>query len=175
MAPKKRPGIRVDESFVADHPEADPSRTELVLNVLNAGQLMMGRLEELLRTHGLSASTFTLLQIVAGDPEPVTPSQIAARSPVPVTTPTVTGLIDTCERKGWVERRRHPTDRRKVIVDITPAGKRLLSVVEPQVIDGEQRWTSTTTAANRRRLTDELGALAAHLRSPDAGPPRTTR
>jgi DNA-binding MarR family transcriptional regulator len=168
MAPKQRPGIRVDDTFIANHPEADPSRTELVLNVLNAGQLMMARLEELLRPHGLSPSTFTLLQIVAGDPEPVTPSQIAARAPVPVTTPTVTGLVDTCQRKGWVTRRPHPTDRRKVIVDITPSGRRLLAKIEPEVLAAEVRWTSATTATARRRLTDGLGELAAHLRSPAA-------
>jgi DNA-binding MarR family transcriptional regulator len=170
MASSKRAGIRVSEDFVAAHPEADPAATELVLNVLNAGQLMMNRLEEVLRPFGLSSSTFTLLQIVAGDPDPVSPSQIASRAPVPVTTATVTGLIDTCEKRGWVQRRRHPTDRRMVIVDITDAGTDLLARVLPVVIEGEHRWTATTAPAARQRLTNALGELADHLRSPAAAP-----
>lgn len=170
MAPKKRPGVRVSHEFVATHPAVDPTVTELVINVLVTGQVLMNRLEELLRPYGLSASTFTLLQIVAGDPEPVTPSQIASRVNVPVTTATVTGLIDTCERKGWVTRRRHPTDRRMVIVDITPAGRELLHEVEPMVSAAELRWTRPTTRTARQRLTTALGELADHLRSSDADP-----
>jgi len=166
MGTNKRAGIRVSDSFVASRPDVDPTVTELVLNVLTAGQLLMNRLEETLRPFRLSSSTFTLLQIVAGDTDPVTPSQIAARAPVPVTTATVTGLIDTCEKHGWVERRRHPTDRRMVIVDITAAGRTLLADVVPVVLAAERRWTATTTPAGRRRLTNGLGELVEHLRSP---------
>lgn len=168
MATNERSGMRVSDSFTRANPGTDPTVTELVLNVLTAGQLMANRLEETLRPFRLSSSTFTLLQIVAGDPDPVTPSQIAARAPVPVTTATVTGLIDTCEKRGWVERRRHPTDRRMVIVDITDAGRALLAEVVPAVLEGERRWTAPTTPAGRRRLTDALGELVEHLRSPES-------
>jgi DNA-binding MarR family transcriptional regulator len=170
MAPKQQPGVRVSEQFSAENPDADPSATELVLNVLATGQILMNRVEELLRPFGLSSGTFTLLQIVAGDPEAVTPSQIAGRANPPVTTATVTGLLDTCERKGWVQRRRHPSDRRSVLVDLTPEGAALLRRVVPAITGAEHRWTATTTAAQRRRLTTALGQLAEHLSSPAADP-----
>jgi len=170
MASKQRAGIRVSEEYVEGNPQADPSATELVINVLVAGQLMANRLDEVLRPHGLSSSTFTLLQIVAGDLDPVTPSQIASRTPVPVTTATVTGLLDTCERKGWVVRERHPTDRRMVIVRITDEGRSVLAAAGQEVIAGERRWAASTPPAARERLIDALGALADHLRSPAAAP-----
>lgn len=170
MASKKRPGVRVSEQFIAGNPDADPSATELVLNVLATGQIMMNRVEELLRPFGLSSGTFTLLQIVAGDPEPVTPSQIAARANPPVTTATVTGLLDTCERKGWVQRRRHPSDRRSVLVYLTSDGEELLRRVVPAITAAEHRWTAATTPARRRSLATGLGELAEHLLSPAADP-----
>ena len=36
------------------------------------------------------------------------------------------GLIDELEARGWVERRRHPVDRRANALHLTSAGKRLL-------------------------------------------------
>jgi DNA-binding MarR family transcriptional regulator len=37
---------------------------------------------------------------------------------------TITGLIDSLEADGWVERRAHPTDRRATIVALTPAAEK---------------------------------------------------
>ena len=37
---------------------------------------------------------------------------------------TLTSLADRLERDGYLERRRHPTDRRTVVLALTPAGKR---------------------------------------------------
>jgi DNA-binding MarR family transcriptional regulator len=41
-----------------------------------------------------------------------------------------TGLIDRIEERGFVERVRVPTDRRVVLVSITPAGRQMLEEVE---------------------------------------------
>ena len=170
MAPNKA-GIRVSDSYVSGNPDADPTATELVINTIVTGQWMMHRMDELLRPHGLSSGSFGLLQIVAGDPDPLTPSQIVARAPIPLTSATVTGLLDTCERRAWIQRERHPTDRRKVIIVMTPAGRDLLDTVNPLVIEAEKRWSAGTTKAARRQLTDGLGQLGDHLRSPEAGLP----
>jgi DNA-binding MarR family transcriptional regulator len=48
------------------------------------------------------------------------------------------GLVDELEKRGLVERRRHPTDRRAYAVHLLPAGHDLLARTEPIVreIDG---------------------------------------
>jgi DNA-binding MarR family transcriptional regulator len=38
-----------------------------------------------------------------------------------ITTGAVTGLIDRLERAGWVQRTRHETDRRQVLIELAPA------------------------------------------------------
>src|SRR4051812_45167921 len=133
MAPNKS-GVRVSQSYIQGNPDADPTATELVINTITTGQWMAHRMDELLRPLGLSMGTFGLLQIVAGDPEPLTPSQVVARSPIPLTSATVTGLLDTSERRGWIRRERHPTDRRKVTIVVTPAGHDVLGSANQMVM-----------------------------------------
>lgn len=41
--------------------------------------------------------------------------------------PTVTGIVTRLERRGLVERRRSSSDRRRVIVTVTPAGREMLA------------------------------------------------
>jgi DNA-binding MarR family transcriptional regulator len=170
MAPStaRKPGIRVSRDYVAENPGADPTATELVINAIAVGQWLSHRLDEILRPHGITSGSFAVLQIVAGDPEPVTPSQIVSRAIVPVTSATVTGLLDTLERRGLVERQRHPTDRRKVMVILTDDGRALLDAVNPLVVEGEKRWTAALTKAERRTTTDALGKLGEHLLAADA-------
>jgi DNA-binding MarR family transcriptional regulator len=45
---------------------------------------------------------------------------------------TMTGIIDTLEREGQIERVSDPTDRRKVIVRITRAGRELMEKFLPK-------------------------------------------
>lgn len=60
---------------------------------------------------------------------------LAAEGPVPagriaeamgITSGAVTGLVDRLERAGWVERARHETDRRQVVVGLAPARRELI-------------------------------------------------
>jgi DNA-binding MarR family transcriptional regulator len=46
-------------------------------------------------------------------------------------TQSITGLIDRLESRGWIERQRTLADRRKVVLDLTDEGRRLLRVFMP--------------------------------------------
>ena len=61
---------------------------------------------------GLSVSAFQTLAILDGAGEPLPGHVIAER--LLVTSASMTSLLDTLERRGHVERRPHPSDRRKV-------------------------------------------------------------
>ncbi len=63
--------------------------------------------------------------------------------------PTVTSMLDTLERAGWIERRRDPEDGKRVLVDITDAGRRKLASVP------EHLWRS-----GRTRFDPEAGLTA---------------
>jgi DNA-binding MarR family transcriptional regulator len=81
---------------------------------------------------GLSASDgqfMTMLQFQG----PMTPGQLARLTGL--STGTVTGVIDRLERAGYVERTRHDSDRRKVIVSLNNdrIERELRPLYEPQV------------------------------------------
>lgn len=49
---------------------------------------------------------------------------VAIRQSLRLTPSTLTSLADRLERDGYIERRRHPTDRRTVVLALTPLGER---------------------------------------------------
>lgn len=63
---------------------------------------------------------------------------------------TMTGLVDRLVRLGFVERRSRPTDRRVVLVQLTPQGTEMLAYIE------NQRATQLNV------VLESLGELQAH-------------
>ncbi len=47
----------------------------------------------------------------------------------------ITMVIDNLEKRKFVERKRGVTDRRIIVVDLTPSGKKLMGKVLPQKVD----------------------------------------
>jgi DNA-binding MarR family transcriptional regulator len=158
---KARIGFRVSDDYIAGHPDADPSATELVINLFLTAELLRGRMERLLQPFGIGGNGHNLLQIVSGAGQPVTPSEIGEQ--LIVTTATVTGLVDTLERRGFVTRTRDEVDRRKVLVAITREGRDVLRRIEPVLIEHEKQWSAGVEGVARERLIRGLGALQHHL------------
>jgi DNA-binding MarR family transcriptional regulator len=157
-------GFRVSPDFVSDNPGADPTATELVVNLLQAAALVEGKLERILRERKLTIGSFNAIQIIAGDPEPLTPSEVARRMTLPVTTATLTGILDTLERNGYIERRPHATDRRRVNLHLTAKGRLAREDVVPRILEQEKIWTAALNKTERTKLTASLRRLTEHLR-----------
>jgi DNA-binding MarR family transcriptional regulator len=64
----------------------------------------------------------------------------------------VVGIIDDLERRGWVERRRDPADRRSYNLYVTAAGRRARDEMAPQVARANERMTERLDADERARL-----------------------
>ena len=157
-------GFRVSRDYAAENPGADPTTTELIVNLLLAGARLEGKLDGVLRQHKLTVGSYNALTVIAGDPEPLTPSEVARRMTFPVTTATMTGVLDTLERNGYVERQRHPTDRRRVNLHLTRQGRRVVDDVLPLMWEHGKAWTSALNKSERVKLTDTLAVLSEHLR-----------
>ena len=68
-----------------------------------------------------------------------------------------TGLIDRVEERGFVERIRVPSDRRMVMVRLTPAGRQMLDEIETV---REQVLRRVLDKLDSRQLTGVAAALA---------------
>jgi DNA-binding MarR family transcriptional regulator len=82
---------------------------------------------------------------------------------------TMTAIVDLLVRRGWVARRRSPTDRRRVAVRLTLRGRTVLRAV-PRRLD--LRWRRALRGMSRVEqltLLRLLQQLLDGLRPPDAG------
>jgi DNA-binding MarR family transcriptional regulator len=84
----------------------------------------------------------------------MSPSELGER--LIVTRATVTGLLDSLERRGFVRRTANPADRRSILVEITPQGLEVLQAVRTLVHRNEKTWMSVLAD-------DELRAYIALL------------
>ena len=157
-------GFRVSHDYATENPGADPTATELVVNLLLTAALLEGKLEGVLRQSKLTVGSLNAMQVITGDAEPLTPSEVSRRMTLPVTTATMTGILDTLERNAYIERRRHPTDRRRVNLHLTAEGRRVIDDVIPRVLEHEKVWTAALNKAERKKVTDDLARLTEHLR-----------
>lgn len=76
--------------------------------------------------------------------------------------------VDRLEKRGHCARRRHPTDRRSSIVELTPAGQALLDTADP-VFDRE--LAARLGAPLSDTALGRLGAALAVLRAATPPPP----
>ena len=72
------------------------------------------------------------------------------------------GLLDELEERGLIERRRDPTDRRRHIVRVTPAGKKALARLRAVHEKVDDDFFAPLSADERTTLHTLLLRLAAH-------------
>lgn len=134
-----------------------PPEQEAFVAVQRAAARLMDAVAELLKPHGLRPAQYNALRILRGaHPEPLNCRQVAAR--MMTREPDLTRLLDRLEKAGLVLRQRFASDRRVVLVGITPAGLELLARIDAPMLElhrlqfsvlGE-RQTSTLTRLARR-------------------------
>ena len=169
-------GLRAD-GFEQEFPGADASATEVTLNLTLAGTVAINRVEELLAQYGLVLKAFNVLAVVSGTEEPLTPTAITGRTFVGKTT--VTSVLDALERRQLVRRYPHPTSRRSVLVETTPAGSQTCSEILRRLHALETQWLAGMAESDRQALLRLLGqakGLLSRAQVPPrpTGPPRTT-
>lgn len=163
-APGPEPAVRVEPDFAEEYPGADPLSTECYLNIARAADLMLGQFDRRLKTEfDLSISAANVLAIVDGAGEPITPGEIAERAIIAAAS--TTSVLDTLERRGLVERRPHPTDRRKLLIELTPEGRKTIDQILPGIHRVETRVMSALTPDERREMLALIAKVQASVAS----------
>lgn len=134
-----------------------------VFRVANAARYHMER--TVLAQADLSFTAFTVLWVlwVWGEQEA---RHLAAEAGI--TKGTLTGVVTTLERRGLVERRGHPTDKRLVLVRATRSGRALMRRLFPRFNAEEGRITEQLTTGDREQLAHHLRTLLRTLEAMDA-------
>jgi DNA-binding MarR family transcriptional regulator len=155
------PLVCVGEDFEDEYPGADRLATEAYANLLRSGELLMELHDrQTQEQYRLSASARQVLAVVDGAGEPLEPSVIADR--LLVTTGSMTSLLDNLEKRGLVVRQPHPGDRRKLLVDITPAAHAILDQLLPSLHARERDVMAAALSPSEQRALLRLLAKVQH-------------
>jgi DNA-binding MarR family transcriptional regulator len=95
-----------------------------VTSLMRAQQIMLARVEEVLKPFGLTFARYELLQLLTFTRSGALPmAKASARLQVHPTS--VTNAVDRLETAALVKRVPHPEDRRATLIEITDAGRAL--------------------------------------------------
>jgi DNA-binding MarR family transcriptional regulator len=124
--------VTVDDYFEDEFPDARRAATLCAANLMHTANRLLSEIDRRRRTVAdLSASASQILAIVEGAGQPLPPHIIGGR--LLITSGTMTSLLDTLERRGLIRRVPHPSDRRKLLIDITDDARRILDRMLPRV------------------------------------------
>ena len=120
--------VKIDPDFEKHYPGASPTATEAAMNLVRTADLLVKRISDLVQPFGLSPSSALALSIIVDAEVPLPPNEIAER--LIISRATITGLLDSLERREMIRRAPHPEDRRMLHIQITPKARRLLASLE---------------------------------------------
>lgn len=153
--------IQLAPDFEERYPGADAKATETAMNLARAADLLVKRIAELVQPFDLSPSSALVLGILADADKQLPPSEIAER--LILSRASVTSLLDSLERRGYVRRTDHPTDRRMLLIEITSAGRRVANDFRQVVHSLQKEWMATLSEAEKDQLIEMLHRLQTAL------------
>ena len=125
-----------------------------VTSLMRVQQLVIGRLDALLKPHGLTFARYEALVLLVFSSRGSLPlGKMGERLQVHPTS--VTSIVRRLEAAGLVVRRAHPDDGRAVLAEITPAGRDLVEAATKDLIGADFALGSLSEA--------ELATLSALL------------
>lgn len=148
---------RIVSAWRRERPDLDVSPLEVLSRVSRLAR----RLDRVRGTafagKGLDGWEFDVLSALrrAGTPYELSPGQLVTETLV--TSGTMTNRVDRLVTRGWVEREPDPTDRRGVIVRLTPDGMAVVDAALSDLLAHEHELLAELD-------TGELGELAGLLR-----------
>jgi MarR family transcriptional regulator, 2-MHQ and catechol-resistance regulon repressor len=113
-----------------------PGASWLSAQVFRELEVVGGQAEALIasvaRRHGLSHAALNALAVIEGNGGPMTAGAVGAQ--MHITSGTMTSVLDTLERNGYIQRLADADDRRRVLVDVTPDAQAVLNRLLPDVL-----------------------------------------
>lgn len=132
------------------HPFDSPEQ-EAFLNLLRTTDQLQAEFSRLFALHALSGPQYNVLRILRGAGGDGLPCLEIAGQMI-TRMPDITRLVDRLETAGLVERSRTDTDRRVVLVKITPGGLELLAKLDQPVLETHKKVMANLTEDELREL-----------------------
>jgi DNA-binding MarR family transcriptional regulator len=135
---------------------------ETTLNLARTADLLMQKLGDVLKPHGLSATQYNVLRILRGaGNDGASCKDIAGR--MVTRDPDITRMMDRLEKRGLLTRDRAKEDRRVVTHRLTEAGLELVNSLDGPVEQANENAMKHMSKAKLRELVGLLEELRAGL------------
>ena len=145
-------------AFDQEYPEGSWLVSQAYRQLIVVGTKAESLVSRLARRYGLTHASLNALAVIEAAGGPMPAGEISTR--MHYTTGTMTAILDTLERKGYVRRMADPSDRRRVLVDITPEAQHLLDVVLPTVLQAGRHALAAFDDTALRTLITTLDAVS---------------
>lgn len=148
------------EQWQRELPQLDTKAMQLVGQLGTVAQLMARDwLNPLFAEHGLQPGEFDVLATLRRSGAPYALMPTALYEAAMLSSGGMTNRIDRLETAGLIERQKHPTDRRGVLVALTSSGRELIDRLVLLHVDNERKMLGSLTAREQTQLGQLLGKL----------------
>lgn len=135
---------------------------EAAVGLLRTADCVRRQMTAALEPAGLTPQQYNVLRILRGaGNEPLPTLEIGSR--MIEQAPGITRLLDRLEAKGLVERERCREDRRRVLCQISNAGRKLLTSLDGIIADTDKATVAGLSTKQQRDLIRLLDAVRAKL------------
>ena len=151
------------EQWTHERPDLDPAPIGIIGRISRLSRQLELELERVYRDHELEPGWHDVLATLRrqGKPYQLRPGELTES--LMLTSSGTTKRLDRLERAGLVRRDPDPTDRRAIVITLTPEGIRRTDAVMTDHLANERRLVAGLSAADRRALADLLRSLQLSL------------
>ena len=145
-------------------PDAAEADAPLLLYVVKQVELAVrSHLDELLKPADVTALQYTALTVLERRGR-LSAAQLARNSFV--TAQSMADMVRVLTRKGLISRTPDPSDRKRLLIELTQVGREFLDEVRDDVITLDRRMTGALSTRQRDALRTSLNECRAALQSP---------
>ena len=147
---------RIIEQWGRERPDLETTAMAVFGRIFRLARIAGDGAEQAYAEYGISRAEFDVLATLrrAGQPYELSPGALAAS--MMLSTGGTTARLDRLEKAGLAERRPSPTDRRGVLVRLTPQGRDTVDRALGAGLARQQKLLDHLPPATRRQLADLL-------------------
>jgi DNA-binding MarR family transcriptional regulator len=147
---------RITEQWQHERPDLDTTAMAVFGRIFRLSRIAGDEVERAYAQFGIGRAEFDVLATLrrAGEPYELSPGALAAS--MMLSTGGTTARLDRLEKSGLAERRPSPTDRRGVLVRLTPEGRDIVDRALSAGLARQQSLLSHLSPDEQRRLAEVL-------------------
>lgn len=156
--PKDSVDVILDQ-WRRERPDLDISPMGTIARIKRCNMHIQRKLEEVFGQFGLSHREFDVMATLRRSGAPYRLAPTALFSSLMITSGTMTNRLQGLEGRGLIKRVSNPADARSILVQLTPAGLKIIERAIEAHVENEREILSSLPAATLLALDKQLSAL----------------